>query len=246
MPCASEIAQVDDRLELVGSILSIDSKPWSLWRKIVPSPNTAKVCEVIVFGGDRVNPALSKAKHILMEPGSIAKFCQNGMTGTFDAIIVDHAAHSIITTWAGRDSMPWLQRLLKSADGLLWVTESNENSPSINVAGSLLRTLQAEKPSLKVQWLALKDQQEYLDEGYWQIIERVYTEMINGANELLVQSDNDAMKVVRHYPDDLLSTEVGLEPPRKSNVPLGSRNHSVELMCHESQSSCPQIRRLIM
>ena len=230
-PQLPEAAELDHCLDSLGTVRGLDSRSWSLWRKTVCSTEKPQKRNITLFATDPAGlatPAFSNAKHIFLEQASIAKFCQGGIVETFDAIVVDQPDTSVITTWAGKDIMLWLQILLECADSLLWVTPPSKSNPSSKVAGSLLRTLQCERPSLKVQWLVLEDLQDSLGQGYYKRVEQAYREVIEASNEILVQSESEDTRILRYYPDDELSANVGSLPPKRAQVPLGGRDYSIE------------------
>ena len=227
----SEAVELDRCLDFLGTVRGLDSGLWSLWRKTACSTEKPQKRNITLFATDLVwlaTPAFSNAKHVFLDPASVAEFCQRGEVETFDAIVVDQPDNSVITTWAGKDLMPWLQILLECADSLLWVTTPSKSNPSTKVAGSLLRTLQCERPSLKVQWLILKDLQDGFGRGCYKKVEQAYKEVIEAGNEILVQFESEDAVILRYHPDDELSANVGLLPPKKSQIPLGDRDYSVE------------------
>ena len=230
-PQLPEAAELDRCLDFLGTVKGLDSGLWSLWRKTACSTEKPQKRNITLFATDPLRlatPAFLNAKHVFLESASIAKFCQSGVVDTFDAIVVDQPDNSVITTWAGRDLMPWLQNLLERADSLLWVTTPSKSNPSTKVAGSLLRTLQCERPSLKVQWLVLEDLQDGLGRGWYKRVEQAYREMLEASNEILIQSESEDAKILRYYPDDELSANVGLLPPKRCQVPLGDRDYSID------------------
>lgn len=230
-PRDPEAAELDRCLDFLGTVSGLDSDLWSLWRKPACSTEKPQKRNITLFATDPVElatPVLSNAKHIFLEPASIAKFCEGKIVETFDAIVVDQTDNSIITTWTGKDIIPWLQTLLEYADSLLWVTTPSKSNPSNKAAGSLLRTLQCERPSLKVQWLVLEDLQDGLGRGCCKRVEQAYREVIEASNEILVQSGSEDARILRYYPDDELSANVGLLPPKRCPVPLGYRDYSIE------------------
>ncbi len=227
----SEAAELDRCFDFLGTVRGLDSGLWSLWRKTACSTEKPQKRNITLFATDPVwlaTSAFSNAKHVFLDPASIAEFCQCGEVDTFDAIVVDQPDNSVITTWAGKDFMPWLQILLEYADSLLWVTTPSKSNPSTKVAGSLLRTLQCERPSLRVQWLILKDLQDGFGRGCYKKVEQAYREVIEAGKEILVQFESEDAGILRYYPDDELSVNVGLLPPKISQHPLGDRDYSIE------------------
>ena len=230
-PQVPEAAELSRSLDFVGTVEGLDSGSWSLWRKTTCSTDKLQERNITLFASDPgwlVTSAFANAKHVILEPASIAEFCQRGVVGTFDAIIVDQPENSVITTWAGKDLMPWLQKLLQCADSLVWVTAPSRSNPSTQVAGSLLRTLQCERPSLKVQWLVLEHMWDGSSRDCYKTVEQAYREVIEGGSEILVQSKSKDARILRYYPDDELSANVGLLSPKRLPEPLGDKGYTVE------------------
>lgn len=201
----------DDRtLDSVSSITGIGPQQWYLWRKR-PSPRVAQPNRAsVLFATMPVGPLWAifpNKNHVKLDAVSIAEFCTQKDIGRFDAIILGTPEQSVITQWTGKDFMPWMQTLLRCADSILWITES-VRSPFANVTGTLLRTTQSEKPSLKVKWLVLGDAVEQPSD----IVLQAYNGILGGDNEILVQSHHTGPRILRYYPDDELSSTTGLIP----------------------------------
>lgn len=154
----------------------------------------------------------------------ILQYCQNTPTNRFDAIVMDNAEKSLITTWSGDVFMPWMQILLKYAESILWVTDSHFTGPFNNVVGTLLRTLQSEQPSLKVRWLMVPDSRRFDFESR---IREAYMSMLEGDNEVKCGFHNDQPSVLRYYPDDELSAATGMISPRKVESPLTRKSYTL-------------------
>lgn len=122
--------------------------------------------------------------------------------------------------------LPWLQILLKSTTGILWVTQGPDN-PFNNVAGILLRTLQSEQPSLKVTWLLLRDPDQV------HVLQRhvltAYNAHLRGENEVLLEVKDSRTGVIRYVPDDELSTRAGLLLPRLIDSPMRDAHYEMSL-----------------
>ena len=230
-PHVLEEAELDRCLDFLGTVKGLDSDLWSLWRKTTYTTEKPQERNIVLFSSDPAwlaTPTFSNAKHVFLEPANVAEFCQGKVVETFDAIVVDQPDDSVITTWAGKDLMPWLQNTLQYAESLLWVTTPSESNPSTQVAGSLLRTLQCERPSLKVQWLVLGHLQNGFRRDCHKRVEQAYREVIEASNEILVQSESEDARILRYYPDDELSADVGLLPPKGLQLPLGDREYTIE------------------
>ena len=154
----------------------------------------------------------------------ILRYCQSSPPGGFDAIVLDFGERSIITTCSGDVLMPWLQMLLKHADSILWVTDDRFPGPFNKVAGTLLRTLQSERPSLKVKWLMAHNKDSG---GMDDLFFAAYISLIEGDNEIKDQIVNNQPTVLRYYPDDELAAATGTIPPRTFESPMSGKNYTL-------------------
>ena len=231
--CIAHIVEADF-LDPVSDIHGSTSGHWSVWKSAFSVPRVPEGRKIVIFTNVNVTlgtPALANAEHIPLDPHNVASFCQRRLTERFDAIVVDNEQRPIITTWSGKDLMPWFQVVMKSANALLWVTKEYDQSPFNNVAGSLLRTLQSEKPSVLVRWLIFYSCKEEYNNWHAEFdlkLEQTYTEMLGEENELQIRDASSARpEILRYYPDDDLSAKVGLIPPRISETPLGASDYSL-------------------
>ena len=201
-----------------------------LWRKkdfqrsIHPNSRTVLFAESA--SGAKLDKIGVSAESVLLEPAAVIEFCHDHQSTRFDAIIIDAPEKSIITSWSGKDLIPWLQFLLKYADSILWVTQHNASSPFQKLAGILLRTLQAEQPSLKVCWFVYPEERrrKHGEERFEQDLLAARSSMLEGQNEIKLDfSSQDPAEILRYYPDDELSAATGLTEPRKI---LGSLSQS--------------------
>ncbi|KAI4220335.1 MAG: hypothetical protein LQ349_008111, partial [Xanthoria aureola] len=132
------ICEITDGDKIIGTLWRVNS---------IPSNMLPKKRRIVFCNG---NFELNNSLQITLAPKEIQAFTSlNTSDGRFDAILIDDLEKSIITTWPGKDLIPWLQHLMEQADSLLWVTLDASSSPFVDIAGTLLRTLQAEQPSLK-------------------------------------------------------------------------------------------------
>lgn len=229
-PKGLQIIDLDTRFEYVSTVTGLGSEPWSLWRKLSSSKSEPQDRTCVLYSTMPVAQhcaMLPKSNHIQLNVVSLAEFCSQDKIGRFDAIIMDTSYQSVITTWAGKDFMPWMQTLLKWADSILWVTKDRIN-PFANVVGTLLRTLQSEKPSLKVRWLVLDTVDDRDSASPNEQILRAYCDMLGGENELLARGCHLEQEIIRYYPDDELSQATGLVPPRKTNSPLDHAKYFID------------------
>ena len=221
--------QLRDYFEHVYKIDAMHGEQWQLWRKKRAKSVIHSNVKRILFGalpsGTSLDALSPFHESVPVEPGMVAAFCHNSQNARFHAIIMDPSDESIIATWSGQVLLPFLQTLLKSADSIFWVTKKNTGSPFQKMVGTLLRTLQAEQPSLKVCWLLWSDKLQKMHNGkaFEEELVMAQETMLEGQNELLLDfAGEGAPHIVRYYPDDELSCSTGIQSPR--NV-AGSLDH---------------------
>ena len=217
-------------LEVVCDIIDLGLDLWLLLRKsTVPSPVYADRRVVMFMAQLRVPflNALESNETVPLEPAAVTQFCKQSSSTKFDAIVIDCPERPVITTWTGAELLPWLQTLLRSAQSILWVTRNGYKSPFSNVAGSLLRTLQTEQPSLRISWLVTDDMADKNQGMFATQVEQAYARMIEGERELLRTAGNSGKEVLRYLPDDCLSAYAGLGLPQKVRSPLGEADYSL-------------------
>ena len=214
-------------LEVVCDINGLGSDRWVLLRKATDLRPACDRQKVALFTNQHGTPsldALGIMESISLDPAAVTHFCKQNSYTRFDAIVIDSPG-SVITTWTGAVLIPWLQKLLKSADSILWVTRSSNESPWSKLAGSLLRTLQAEQPSLKVSWLIIDEVAEKSQDTFVSQVEQAFVRMVGGENELLTRTGDSGLEILRYLPDDDLSGDTGLSLPRKVRSPLGAAEY---------------------
>ena len=217
-------------LEVVSEVTGLGSEQWVLLRKATAPGPTFAGRRVVVFTSQDGAPSLNgleEMESVPLEPTAVDDFCKQNGFAKFDAIIVDHPGKSVITTWTGGVFMPWVQNLLKSADSILWVTHDGRKSPFTKVAGSLLRTLQSEQPSLKVHWLVIDEVANNHLDTFASQVERTFTRMLEGEDELVTRKGEVGLEILRYLPDDDLSADTGLRLPRRVQSPLGEAEYSL-------------------
>ena len=206
-----------------------DGEQWLLWQKERDleqqlTPHKAKIFACPKQPISSVD-CLPCAEHILLDPRTVGEFCAHIQSNRFDAVILDCQEKSVIATWPGEDILPWLQALLRLADSILWVTTRIGNSPHSNIAGSLLRTLQAEMPSLKVTWLILDETET--ESAQQARIASACSGLLNGENEVRLEVRRSQVDLLRYYPDDGLSTTTGLDLPRVVAGSILEKNYEI-------------------
>lgn len=195
---------------------------WTLWRRENHDPPKQRPTShslLNIFGSkDHIAPlgeTYPRAECILLEPAAIKEFVESKKwsDGNCDAIIIDEVEKSIITTWSGKDLVPWFQVLLSAYKKILWVTsETRSCNPTHGVAANLLRSFQAEQPSLKVSWLSFEDTptaetQERIIQAYQDL------RTGQGDNEVVSKVKGSDVKILRYLPDDELSVSTGVRLP---------------------------------
>ena len=220
-------------LEVVCDITGLGSDPWVLLRKATEPRRACASRRAVLFTNQDGLSSLSSLgtlEFVSLEPAALAHFCKQNSFPKFDAIVIDCPGKSAITTWTGAVLMPWVQMLLKSADSILWVTRSSIKSPFSRVADSLLRTLQSERPSLKVSWLVIDEMADNSQEGFATQVKQAFVRMVEGENELVTRTGESGLEILRYLPDDDLSADTGLSLPRKVQSPLGEADYSLGLV----------------
>lgn len=212
--------------EYVCEITGLDENPWTLCR--VRNQESASMTQGkrVIFS-PRSFPLL-KGRNVPIEPEKIRGFLEQPGLERYNAIIVDDVAISIITSWTGGDLIPWLQHLMKHAESLLWVSRNSSASASVDVAGTLLRTLQAEQPSLKVSWLVVDDE-KVGEVSLVEHIEATFSSMLLGSNELKLAVDGKQTLITRYLPDEGLSLATGVSLPRQVHDPLDDRGYALAM-----------------
>lgn len=206
--------------DFVCEMRGLERKSWGLWRKKRPNPTIESTGKTILFGtlpSDATDQMPSISESIKLEPVAIAEFCILSPQARFHAIVVDSPERSIIAAWEGSDLLPWLKILLKFADSILWVTKDNTSSPFQKLAGTLLRTLQAEQPSLKVCWIIHTEQRRQISSGNMlgKDLLMAQSSMLEGDNEVkMLFNVGNTPSILRYHPDDELSSALGTSEPR--------------------------------
>ena len=218
-------------LEAVCDITGLGQHPWVLLRQPTISGPAFVNRRVVVFAEHyslRSLNGFERTESVPLERDSIARFCEQDSTTKFDAIIIDCPEKPVVSTWTGTDLMPWFHVLLKYAQSILWVTRKRHTNPFSNVAGSLLRTLQAEQPSLGISWLVTSELADTNRGVFVTQVEQAYTRMIEGENELVGTAGDFGEGILRYLPDDCLSAYTGLRLPQEVRDPLGQADYSLE------------------
>ena len=214
---------------------SDNSGQWLMWQKQCDTEQSLTPRQTRIFACPKQSisaiDCLVDAEIVPLDPRIVRVYCERIETDRFDAVILDSLEKSVIATWPGEDILPWLQVLLKLTDSILWVTTRNLNSPHSNIAGNLLRTLQAEMPSLRVSWLILDGGET--DSVKQARITAAYSSLLNGENELRLEVIRSEVNILRYYPDYELSATTGLILPRVTTGSIVEKDYELSTCTQE-------------
>ncbi|KAL9582368.1 MAG: hypothetical protein Q9203_005524, partial [Teloschistes exilis] len=204
----------------------VDEQVWNLWRMKNSNSLVLSNHERMIFCSHNMH--VQSCRLVNLEPSSVEAFMNEQCTECFNAIVIDNLGKSVIASWAGKHLMPWLQYLMKHSKSILWVTLDAASNPFVGLAGNLLRTLQAEQPSLKVSWLCL-DQTQFNHYSLETEIEDAFQAMLRGDNEVQLEVDPTGTRIIRYLPDEDLSATTGVSLPRLVNDPIGDRDYAMAM-----------------
>ena len=217
-------------LEAVCDITELGSMQWVLLRGSRLGTPVRTSRRIVTFADP---PSLSSLngfeilETVPLEPSPVARFCKRNSFAKFDAIIIDSPENPVITTWTGSQLLPWFRILLKFAQHILWVTRDRGENPWSNIAGGLLRTLQAEQPSLRISWLVTNETPQKSQGIFAKQIENAFVQMIQEEPELVRTAGDSAEMILRYLPDDYLSAYTGLSSSQEVRSPLGKVDYSL-------------------
>ena len=224
-------------MDMICPVEGINDDTWTLWRMQGISRVMADTENIIIFVSDEdkqwLPGKIRSAKSIALV-NDVAPQYSNPSDIKKDAIVVDTAKTAVLTSWPGSKLILWLRTLLQSSRSLLWVTLDHSGSlsaktPFTDIAGSLLRTLQAEQPALKISWLRFRETNRLSLAKVQDHILQAYNVMLNGDNEVLREVRDGCVNVLRFVPDDGLSAAVGAIPPQPVSGPDSGRNYEISL-----------------
>ena len=217
-------------LEVVCNITELGSMQWVLLRQSRVETPVCASRRIVTFADPpslRSLNGFEMLETVPLEPDPVARFCERNSFTKFDAVIIDCPENPVITTWTGSQLMPWFRILLKFAQHILWVTRGREKSPCSNAAGGLLRTLQAEQPSLRVSWLVTDETSEKTQGVVAKQIENAFLQMVQDEHELVRTAGDSGERILRYLPDDCLSAYTGLRFSQAVRSPLGKVDYSL-------------------
>ena len=174
----------------------------------------ADCCKALPLG-----PTFTPAESVPLETSAIQRFCDINLSTKYEAVIIESAEQSMINSWRGETLLPWLRHLMWTSSSIIWVSQITPPNPFHGFAGILLRTLQAEKPSLKVAWIVTDkcDDTEKLSKK----ILHARNMICGNGNELKITWIDECPQITRYVPEDELSTMIGLSPPMILAKPIG-------------------------
>ena len=159
-------SSLSESFKMAFQVTGFKEDDWTLWQldamSTEPRPETCGNAIVFACPNQPMSSieSLPAAKCVPLLRDRVREFCGQNNGKRYDAVVIDSVDKSIIATWAGADLVLWLQELLVSANSIIWVTQQSSRNPFTNVAGTLLRTLQSEQPTLQVTWLSFGDAEE--------------------------------------------------------------------------------------
>ena len=212
----------------VGGLLQ---HTWTLWRLNSDTTELHPSHRATVFACP--DQKLSKieclpvSEVVRLNAEAIREFCKRSRGERYDAVVLDCKEKSVITTFVGDEFVPWLQALLRSADSIMWITQCDSDDPYTNLAGTLLRTLQSEKPFLKVTWLIFGNRVSEL--VMQSTISSVYRALLRGENEVRLEMKDSQLNILRYLPDDYLSANTGLILPIPMSESLVNKDYELSL-----------------
>ncbi|KAI4174174.1 MAG: hypothetical protein LQ343_002509 [Gyalolechia ehrenbergii] len=215
--------QYSDSFEYLGQITGLDNTVSTLWRKRYPINSSSAKRRRFIFSSR--NTSLEGDLHIGLRPPDIERFIAQHLDERFDAILLDDIRNSILLDWPGKALIPWLRYLTNHAKSILWITTNTSSSPFVNVAGTLLRTLQAEQPSLAVCWLVVD--QPHIE--FAQKVNDAHHLMLQGDNEIKLEVCEKETRITRYVPDDDLSLATGVSLPHQVRDPIEDRDYALTL-----------------
>lgn len=224
---------IDEHFDQICKIDGFDSGDWVLGRLKSPANGFATTRKLKVFGCEGSDVASLRAQgefeYFQLKKSSLTIWeKQKKQQDRFDLIVLDCGETSMLVDWAGRDLLPWIQSVLEQVGNLLWVSKQVDASPFSNVAGSFIRTLQSEHPSMKAANLSIQNGRE--SPSLARTIFEVFDKMTHNSNEIEVVVQGQQVCALRYIPDDSLSASVGVIPPHVSEENLGSSNYELSLV----------------
>ena len=208
--CAPASSVVGDSCEVFARFKSIEGEEWLLHRRASRESRMQIPSSSFIFTDRSLPTPEGSAPAIRLSPSSVKEFCASH-SDRYHAVVVESSEKSVVTSWEGKNVVPWLQHMMHLANSIIWVTQSWRSNPFHGTVGILLRTLQAESPALKVMWITCGEYES--DESIMDKIQQANSAFKEHENEIKYDWQNGTPYILRYLPDDLLSARVGLAPP---------------------------------
>ena len=219
-----------DLFEKLCDVTGLSGDGWVLYRKkatIPPSVKTNRPITIFMHPDRSISSWELQGcnDNIPLQVEEIRGFCRRSTKGPYDAVVVDSAESSVISTWAGPDLIPWLQDLLAFSKRIVWVTQKNSHNPFLELAGNLLHTLQSEQPSLEVMWLIFHITEDQ------SVVRRAIESACSGTfgedHEIQHEWRSSQIFIKRYLPDHELSAFTGASVPQITRSPVEDKDYEV-------------------
>jgi acyl transferase domain-containing protein len=222
-----------------------DSSTWTLTRQqkhntpsdvpvtIISSPSAA--AEDPPYA-DALRASFPLSDHLTMSS-------ESAMPNPKHVIIIDGPtsmlARTPATVWLAQ-----LQSVISSVETLLWVNIQRNSDPFSSVAGSFIRTLKAEDPTLRAASLVISDPSS--SARIAELVKTVFHDLHSGASEeteLVVQSDS--VHLLRYVPDDERNASTGAASPVYVQRNIAKSEYALAVTAREHvalRSASPRIQ----
>lgn len=197
---AGDEETIDEYFDPICKVDGFDSGDWVLGRFKSPLNGVAPTRKLKIFGCEGPNVASLRAQrefeYVNLEETTVT-ICekQKEPQDRFDLIVLDCGQRSMLVDWAGCDLLPWIQCILEQVGKLLWVSNQVDNNSFSNVAGSFIRTLQSEHPSMKAASLIIQNSQEF--PSLARTIFGVFDKMTHDSNAVEVFAQGQQIRALR-------------------------------------------------
>lgn len=223
----------DVRFDFICKVEGFEGGNWALGRVKLPSNGVTPARKLTILGTDGYDIDSFRPhgdfEYFQLQKQNVLSFSeeQKLQEDPYDLIVLDCGQKSMLVDWDGHDLLPWIQSVLDRVLNLLWVTHEIDASPFSNVAGSFVRTIQSENPSLKAASLVIQGNQD--SPSLARTVFEVYGRMTHMGNEVEMFAQGKQVCALRYIPDDELSAFLGVIPPRVSEGMLGTSNYELSL-----------------
>ena len=236
--CAPAGNKIRDPFQAFAKFTSSDETNWIAYRQLNCTDPDPFSSNSVIFTDRPLsaygNPQ-TEYRSVPLSPSMTAQFCAESLLDKYPAVVIESSEKSVITSWAGKDIVPWLQHMTRWATRIIWVSRSRPSNPFHGTAGILLRSLQAEQPALKVTWIKCGESED--DVSIMEKVQRAYASFAQDENEIKHDYLSSSPEIVRYVPDDELSTLIGLTPPLTTDIAYQKDpNNKTELIRYERKA----------